>query len=492
MAQSTGAPVLRLPQRTDLYYGGGWRQPEAQGRSATSNPATGETLAEVAEGSAGDMRAAIAAANVAFPAWRDTHPLERARALRRIAEVVRQHAEELAMLDAADCGNPYSAMIGDAAIASTQIDYFAGLVLEAKGDSVPMGPQALNATVREPLGVVGKILPFNHPFMFASAKSAAPLAAGNTVVIKPPEQAPLSALLFAELIEGILPPGVLNVVPGGREAGEALASDPGVAAISLIGSVPSGRAVARAAAETLKPTMLELGGKNALIAFADADPGAVAQAAMAGMNFAWCGQSCGSTSRLMLHEAVHDAVLDRLAEVARALCPGLPTDPETRMGAIVSAAQRDRVMDYIRSARDEGARLICGGGPPDDPALADGFFVAPTIFADVTPQMRIAREEIFGPVLAVMRWRDEAAMIAEVNAVPYGLTASIWTDDLNAAHRTARAVDVGYVWVNEVAKHFLGAPFGGVKQSGTGREECLEELIAYTRLKNIHVRFRPA
>jgi len=353
-----------------------------------------------------------------------------------------------------------------------------------------MGPDAVNFSVREPRGVVGRIIPFNHPFMFCAGKAAAPLATGNTVVMKPPEQAPLSSLRLAELIEGVLPPGVFNVVPGGREAGAALASHSGVAMIALIGSVPTGRAVMKAAADTLKPVMLELGGKNALIAYADADPDDVAAGVIGGMNFTWCGQSCGSTSRAFIHEKIYDAVIERVKSKIIHYKPGLPTEPSTTMGAIISKTQFDRVMSYIESARREGAELIAGGGPPADPALAKGFYIEPTVFA-VTENNRIAREEIFGPVLSVLKWSDEGEMMRQVNRVEYGLTASIWTNDLTTAHRAAAAVQSGFVWINEVSKHFLGAPFGGFKQSGVGREECIEEMLAYTQEKNIHIRLKP-
>src|SRR5581483_9201610 len=330
----------------------------------------------------------------------------------------------------------------------------------------------------------------NHPFMFAAGKSAAPLAAGNSVLVKPPDQAPLSSLRLAELVHGLLPPGVFNVIPGGRDTGAALASHPGVAMVAIIGSVAAGKAVMRAASDTVKPVLLELGGKNALIAYPDADPSEVAQAMVAGMNFTWCGQSCGSTSRAFVHRDLYDAVLARLPEAISRYRPGLPTDEATTMGAIVSRTQLERVAEYIASAREEVARLVHGGGPPADASLQHGFFIEPTVFADVTPRMRIAREEIFGPVLAVLPWSDETSMLEQVNDVPYGLTCSIWTDDISQAHRAAMAVNVGYVWINEIGKHFLGAPFGGTKHSGFGREECLDELLAFTQEKNIHVRLR--
>ena len=481
---------LTLPEHRTCYYGGAWHAPLSGRMADTINPGTGESLGKVADGGAADVDAAVAAAKAAFRQWRNVLPLERAKMLRRIAEVLRAHAQELAMIDAADGGNPVSEMVSDAMVAAAQTEFFAGLVTEMKGSSIPMGPNAVNFSVREPRGVVARIIPFNHPFMFCGGKSAAPLAAGNTVIVKPPEQAPLSSLRLVELIDGILPPGVFNVVPGGKEVGAALASHPGVAMVALIGSVPTGRAVMRAAADTVKPVMLELGGKNALIAYPDADPDEVAAGVIAGMNFTWCGQSCGSTSRAFIHEKIHDAVLARVADRIRHFRPGLPTDPATTMGAIASRAQFERVMRYIDSAKQDGARLLCGGGPPADPALANGFFIEPTVFADVTMRMRIAREEIFGPVLGILKWSDEAAMLGDVNAVEYGLTCSIWTNDISTAHRAASLVEAGFVWINEVGKHFLGAPFGGVKQSGIGREECFEEMLAFTQEKNIHVRLR--
>jgi betaine-aldehyde dehydrogenase len=489
MSNKPSAPPLILPSRRDAYYGGAWNGPRAGRTSEISNPGTGESLGAVAHCSHEDVAAAVEAASKGFKAWRDVAPLERARLLRRIAGMVRAHAEELAMIDAADCGNPFSAMIGDAAVAAAQLDFFAGLVTEMKGASIPMGPSVVNYSLREPMGVVAKILPFNHPFMFCAGKIAAPLAAGNAVVVKPPEQAPLSSLRFAELIDGLLPPGVFNVVPGGAEAGAALAAHSGVAMVSVIGSVGAGRAVMRAAADRVKPVLLELGGKNALIAFGDADPDAVADGIVAGMNFAWCGQSCGSTSRAFLHASIHDVVLARLKARLEDLRPGIPTDPATRMGAIVSREQHARIMACIDGAKADGARLVTGGGPPSDPALRNGFYIEPTVFSGVTGAMRIGREEVFGPVLAAIAWDDEAQMLDEVNAVDYGLTCSIWTNDLSAAHRAARAVEVGYVWINETSKHFLGAPFGGTKQSGFGREECLGELLSYTYEKNIHLRY---
>ncbi len=480
-------PQRVLPVQTNLYRGGGWHAPLSGRRADTLNPGTGAVLASVADAGAEDVDAAVAAAQAGYLEWRDVAPLERARILREIARLLRVHGDELAMIDAANCGNPYTEMRGDATIAAAQMEFFAGLVTEMKGDTIPMGTDRVNMTVREPMGVVARILAFNHPFMFCGGKMAAPLAAGNAVIIKPPVQAPLSALRLADLVDGLMPAGVFSVLPGGTEAGAALASHKNVAKVTLIGSVGAGQAVMRSASTTVKPVLLELGGKNAFIAYPDSDPAKVADAIVAGMNFGWCGQSCGSTSRAFLHDDLYDAVVDRLPHAVARSRPGLPTDPATTMGALVSREHFDRVMSYVDSGKAEGARVVAGGHSVIDGDLANGNFIAPTIFADVTPDMRIAREEIFGPVLAVRRWSDETDMLAEVNGLDVGLTCAIWTRDLATAHRTAARVEAGFVWINEVGRHFLGAPFGGVKQSGIGREEGIGELLSFTHEKNIHI-----
>jgi betaine-aldehyde dehydrogenase len=483
-------PLPKLPSRFDLFYGGAWHVPKSGRYLPTSNPGTGTVLAQVAEADAADAQAAIAAAVAGFAVWRDILPLERARILRQAAAILRAEAAELALLDAVDCGNPVKEMAADVFTGAGLMDFFAGLVTEMKGATIPMGPDRVNFSVREPLGVVARIVAFNHPLLFTVGKLAAPLAAGNAVIIKPPPQAPLAALRVAELIGGLFPPGVVNILPGGIAAAEMLVAHPQVAMLALVGSIPTGRAVLRGASGRIKPVLLELGGKNAFIAFPDADPDLVAQNIVAGMNFTWCGQSCGATSRAFVHEAIYDEVLARLPTHCAHFKPGDPADPATTMGAIISAAQHARILQHIAHAHEDGAQLLLGGGVPEDPALAKGFFVEPTIFFDVTPQMRLFHDETFGPVLAVSRWNDEAEMLAQVNGVEQGLTCAIWTNDLEKAHRTAARVQAGFVWINEVGRHFLGAPFGGVKQSGIGREECLSELLAFTQEKNIHVNLR--
>ena len=483
---SSSNPTLVLPQHRDLYYGGAWHRPQG-GYLDTFNPATGESLGPAAEANSADVDAAVRAAQQGFAIWRGIKPLERAGLLKKVAQVLRDNAFELALLDAANCGNPICEMQRDALIAAAQIDYYAGLATEVKGETLPMGEGILNYTLREPYGVCARIVAYNHPIMFTAAKMAPPLIAGNAVIMKPPYQAPLSSYRMMELLDGILPPGVLNILSGGIECGQALVTHPDVPRLALIGSVPTGRAIARAGAERLKHVTLELGGKNACIVYPDADMDKAIPAAVNGMNFTWCGQSCGSTSRLFVHESIHDQVVAGLLQAIRVYQPGIPTDMATTMGCIVSQQQHEKIMAYIALGQQEGATLAYGGQRPSDPALAKGWFVQPTVFTGVTQKLRLANEEVFGPVLSVIKWRDEAEMLEQVNAVEYGLTASIWTQNLATAHRTAARVQAGFVWVNHIGSHFIGASFGGYKQSGIGREEGFDELLTYTQHKNVHV-----
>jgi betaine-aldehyde dehydrogenase len=407
-----------LPKERGLFWGGQWHRPRVARVFETFNPSTGEPLAQVHHGGVAEVDSAVQAAASAFPAWARTPPLERGRLLREAATRIRAQARDLALLDAANCGNPVKAMVLDAEIAATLLEYFAGLVLEIKGETIPTANGSLNYTVREPLGVVARIFPFNHPFMFAAGKIAAPLAAGNTVVLKPPEQAPLSTIRLMELLHDVFPPGVLNCVTGDRDTGAALVAHPDVAAVGLIGSVPAGKAVWKAAGDSLKRTLLELGGKNAMIVYPDADFDRAVDGAVRGMNFTWCGQSCGSTSRLFLHDSLHDRFVEALvARVKTAHTPGIATDMGSTMGALINRAQYEKTLHYISLAQREGAVLACGGKHPADPRLARGFFVEPTVFTHVTPPMAIAREEIFGPILSVFRWSDAQELFDAVNGV---------------------------------------------------------------------------
>jgi betaine-aldehyde dehydrogenase len=455
------------------------------------NPATGEVIARIPRCGPADIDAAVQAAEAAQPAWRAAGPLERARVVNEIAAIVMDNAPELSALDVADNGSPIKEMRRDAGIAAAQLRYFAGLALQLRGDTIPGDHDRLNYTLHEPFGVVGRIVPFNHPLMFAAGRLGAPLIAGNCVIMKPSEHTSLSALRLAELIRDVVPPGVVSILSGyGGEAGDALVAHPGVRRIAFIGSAAIGRAIQRRAAEhVVKTVTLELGGKNPIVIFPDADLDAAVDGALKGMNFTWQGQSCGSTSRLLVHESERAAFVERLAARMDAMRSGPPADETTDTGAIVHRGQFEKVIEYLRIGREEGARVVAGGGPVQTPQLAGGLFVRPTLFDGVAPGSRLAQEEIFGPVLATIPFRDYEDALAIANGVAYGLSASVFTRDLSTAHRFARDVMAGYIWINDASAHFPGTDFGGVKDSGVGREEGFAELVSYTQPKNVNLRF---
>lgn len=481
------APALNFTPK-GLYIDGQWVAPADGQTFETINPSTGETLGQVPLAGEADVDRAVKAAKRAFSEWARVPLGERADCLELLAKRIREHAEQLALVDAVDSGNALAGMRGDMAWTADTLNYFAGLITEIKGETSSHGPRHLNFTRRQPYGVVAKISPFNHPFRFCAEKAAAPLAAGNCVVIKGSEQAPLSSLKLGELCDGVFPPGVVNILTGAGATGAALVRHAGVARVGFVGSVPTGRAIAREAAELLKPVTLELGGKNPIIIFADADPKKAATAALKGMNMNRQGQSCSSTSRVLVHRSLHKSVVEELVRQAEALPVGFPWLETMEVGPIVSARQFERIMGFIESGKREGARLVTGGGKPTDPQLVRGFFILPTIFDDVAPAMRIGREEIFGPVMSVMPWDDYEEMLAWANGVEYGLTAAIVTNDLQKAMETAERVEAGYVWINATGR-YLGAPYGGWKQSGLGQEECFDELLSYTRIKNVNMRW---
>jgi betaine-aldehyde dehydrogenase len=342
----------------------------------------------------------------------------------------------------------------------------------------------------QPYGVVGRILPFNHPISFAAGKIAAPLVAGNTVVLKPAEQTPLSALLLGRIAEECLPPGVVNVVTGdGPNCGGALVRHRDVRRIAFTGGVPTGQAIMQAAG--IKAVSLELGGKNPLIVFPDVDLEKAAAAAVAGMNFTVSqGQSCGSNSRVFVHRDVEGRFMQAVVARIGRIKVGLAEREDTEMGPVVSRAQYERVMGYVESGKQEGTRLVAGGKHCSDPALARGYFIEPTVFDRVTHGMKIEQEEIFGPVMSVLAWHDREQMLREVNGVQYGLCANVWTRDISTALRLADEIDAGYVWINgHGGKRFKGAPFGGYKNSGIGREHSLDELLSYCQVKNVNVAY---
>jgi acyl-CoA reductase-like NAD-dependent aldehyde dehydrogenase len=456
----------------------------------TVSPHDGEVLARVPFAQREDVERAVAAARAAFPGWRALPLAERGAALGRVVEVLRAHAQELAIADAVDSGNPVSVMLGEVEMACEMLEYFRGVAWQLKGEVLPSPTRDWLLTRREPYGVVGRITAFNHPVLFAAQKLGAPLMAGNTLVLKVPEQTPLAPLLLGEILRDVLPPGVLNVVTGdGPTTGDALVRHPDVKRLALIGSVETGQRIQRSAAEAgVKHVSLELGGKNPLIVFPDADLDRASASAVGGMNFTrTAGQSCGSTSRLFLHEDVHDAVLERVVAGARAVRMGHPLDPDTQMGPLVSTRQYERTLGYVEAGLADGARLASGGGRPEGEEFAAGCYLEPTVFADVEDGMRIAREEIFGPVLSVLRFRERDDVIERANALPFGLTGGVWTRDLDTALDVADRLDTGYVWINGSSRHFMGAPFSGRKASGTDSEEGFEELVSYTQPKTISI-----
>jgi betaine-aldehyde dehydrogenase len=453
------------------------------------NPGTEEVHGRIPVGTARDVDRAVDAAEAAQPAWAGLSVWERRDILRKLGAAMRARAAEILPLEAADTGNTIASLARDVEVAANYLDYFSGLGTEIKGDSVPASKDGMHFSIREPYGVVARIVPFNHPFLFAAAHLAAPLMAGNAVIVKTPETSPLSGTLMGEICRDVLPPGVVNIVHGpGLPTGDALVRHPRIWRIGFTGSVPTGLAIQRSAAEVaVKHISLELGGKNAMIVCADADPATVAAEAVRGMNFAWAGQSCGSNSRLLLHESLYDEVVARIVAQVSAIRVGDALDPASQMGPVNSAGHYRRVLSFVESARQDGAKLLTGGERPPGADFRRGYWIQPTVYGDVTMDMRVAREEIFGPILSVLKWRTPEEAIAMANATEYGLTAGVWTHDLKLAMSFVRAIQSGFVYVNNTARHFVGTPFGGWKNSGLGREEYLGELLSYTQNKAVHI-----
>ncbi|MFV0434005.1 MAG: aldehyde dehydrogenase family protein [Leucobacter sp.] len=453
------------------------------------SPFTREVIATVPSGDADDAEVFVEAAWAARKDWARTPMPERIAAVNRAADIIEAHREELAFLDAIDAGSTLANANMDIGLALAHMRLFAGLAMEVKGTTIPAS-RGLHMTVREPVGVVVRIVPFNHPFMFA-AKVFTAIVAGCPIILKSPEVAPLSALRMGELLRDVFPPGVLQVSTAkGRALADALVRHRRVAKIAFIGSESTGAAIARAAAETgFKRVSLELGGKNAMMVFEDADLDRAAQGAIAGMNFTWSGQSCGSNSRLLVQRSIHDELVERIAEKLDGHRLGDPLDPEAQQGTVIHERAYDSITGYIDLAREEGGTIVVGGEKPADPALGDGLFVPPTVITGLPLDGRVVREEIFGPVLSVIPFDTEEEALEIANALDYGLTASVWTSDLSRALRVVRDVEAGFTWVNDSSKHFLNVPYGGVKSSGMGREESMEELLSYTELKTVNIAY---
>jgi acyl-CoA reductase-like NAD-dependent aldehyde dehydrogenase len=475
--------------KTDLFIGGNFVPAASGKRFATVNPATGETIAEVAEASTADLDGAVAAARKAFESgpWASMKPRQRGRILTRAAERLLSRAEEFGKLETLDNGKPiFEAAKIDMPAAAECLSYFGEYADKLYGDTFPGRPDAFLMTLREPVGVVGAITPWNFPLLQAMWKIAPALALGNAVVLKPASATPLTALLFAELLaEAGLPPGAFNVVPGpGAQVGAAMAQHPGIDKISFTGETETGKAILRAAAGTVKRVSMELGGKSPNVVFADADLDAAAKGAINAI-FYGKGELCSAGSRLLVEESAHDALMEKVVERARKMAPGDPLDPKTRLGSLVSEKQRDHVARYVESGKAEGAKLVAGGNRAS--VNGKGAFFEATVFDAVTPQMTIAREEIFGPVLATLSFKDEAEAISVGNSTIYGLAAAVWSRDIKKALRTAKALKAGTVWINAYNLYDPGLPFGGYKESGFGRERGHCALEEYTQVKSIWV-----
>ena len=479
--------MSRLSHPTQLFINNQWIASADGATMESINPADESVVAEVAAGGAQDIDAAVSAARKALSGpWAKTAPAQRGRALMKVAELIRARGDDLAQMEMQDTGKPISAARGAVEGAARYFEFYAGAADKIQGATIPMGPDHLDFTLREPLGVTAHILPWNVPLSMLARGVAPALAAGCVAVVKPAEQTPIGALQIADiLLAAGIPPGVVNIVNGpGGTAGARLAAHPDIDGLTFTGSVETGKMVMRAAAEHVKPVVLELGGKSPVIVFADADRDIAAREACKGIT-ANTGQYCDAGSRLLAHESARDELLEKTAKLARAITMGNPAD-DPNMGPLISAEQHERVSGYIQKARDEGAEIVCGGGRPEN--LNKGYFVEPTIFGGVRPEMTVAREEIFGPALSVLTFSDDDEAVAMANDTIYGLAAGVFTRDIGRALRTAKALDAGTVYINEYFAGDVSAPFGGMKQSGIGRERGMETLANYTRVKNVIIR----
>ena len=477
----------RLNVPNQLFIGGQWVDALSGETFETVNPATGEVLAEVANAGKADVDRAVVAARQAFESgpWSTMTPSMRGRLIWKIGDLILEHADELARLETLDNGKPLSvALAADIPLAADLFHYMAGWATKIEGNTISMSVAGANFhsyTLREPVGVVGQIIPWNFPLLMAAWKLGPALTAGNTVILKPAEQTPLSALRLAELIaEAGIPDGVVNVLTGFGETGAAIAAHPGIDKVAFTGSTEVGKSIVHAAGGNLKRVSLELGGKSPNVVFSDADTSAAVAGAGLAIFFNH-GQACTAGSRLFVQSDSFDSVVEGVADVARNIKVGDGLDPATEMGPLVSAEQLQRVTDYIQIGRDEGAEVVVGGARHGD----RGYFVEPTVFVNASPHMRTVRDEIFGPVLVVQRFDDLDEVAAMMNDSDYGLAAGIWTRDISKAHLLARKVRAGTVWINSYHAVDAAMPFGGYRQSGWGREMGHEVLNSYTEVKSV-------
>jgi betaine-aldehyde dehydrogenase len=459
------------------------------------NPATARVIATAPMGGKVDVDRAVEAARTAFDdpkGWSTWAAGKRGRTLAKFAALIKDRSEELAQLECRNTGKPISSARGEVVGASLVFDYYGGAANKVFGQTIPVSKPGLDLTLREPIGVVGLIVPWNFPLLMASWKLGPALAAGNTCILKPASLSPMTALRIGELaLEAGFPPGVINVVTGpGGSAGAAIAGHPGVGKVAFTGETTTGQEIMRLASNNVKKVSLELGGKSPNIVFADADIERFAAESPYSV-FDNCGQDCCARSRILVERSVHEQVVELFAEATRKVKVGDPADEATEVGTLVSFKQRDRVRDYIEIGLGEGANLVVGGAAPDDPALADGAYLMPAVFDGVDNDMRIAREEIFGPVVSIIPFDTEAEAIRLANATPYGLSGSIWSRDIGKALRTAKGVQAGVLSVNSNSSVHTEAPFGGYKMSGIGRELGMSAIDLYTETKNVFIDLRP-
>jgi acyl-CoA reductase-like NAD-dependent aldehyde dehydrogenase len=472
-----------------MLIGGKLVDSESGRRLDAVNPSNENVIGAVPQASGKDVDNAVWAAEGARFAWRALDVDGRAAYILEAAKRLDAAAAEIAELEALDTGHTIRRVRGDVSAAAWFLRYYSGLGWMVKGETIPATPTGYHLTIRQPYGIAAKIVPFNHPIMFTS-RLAAPLIAGNSVIMKAPREASLSILRFAEICADVFPPGVVNIISGtGDEAGDAIVRHPKIKRIGFIGSEQTGLSIQRTAAGAgvVKHLTLELGGKNPMIVFPDADTDKALSGIIGGMSFSWSGQSCGSLSRLFLHKDIYDKGVEKIASMINALKVGNPLDETSDMGPIIHKRQYEKVLHYIETGREDGARLIAGGTRPAGKEFENGYWVRPTAYADVTDNMRLFNEEVFGPVLSIIRWSDEDEVIAQANKLNLGLTGSVWSNDLNRALRVARQIESGYIWVNAVSHHYKAVPFGGYKNSGIGREEGVDEIISYTEEKSINV-----
>ncbi|MBT9259279.1 MAG: aldehyde dehydrogenase family protein [Clostridiales bacterium] len=477
-----------------MYIGGKWVEALSGETFPTYNPATGEEIARVPRAGPEDVDRAVEAARAAMEGPWGTRitPRERARLLWKLASLMRDRFEELLHLEVENSGKAITGVAGELQQAVENFEYFGGLADKIFGRTAPAAPYLFHYTVREPVGVAAQIIPWNYPLMMLSWKLAPALAAGCAVVVKPASATPLTALKMAELIEEAgFPPGVVNIVTGpGTEVGRYLVQHPGVDKVAFTGETSTGREIMKLAADGIKRVSLELGGKSPNIVFEDADlEGAIPGSLWA--IFTSGGQSCEARSRILVHESLLDEFVEKFSEKASSLKVGDPMDPSTHIGSLISPSHWERVHSYVRLGVEEGARVVTGGGRPDDPALSRGSFYRPTVLAPVSMEMKVAQEEIFGPVAAIIPFREEEEAIALANKTRYGLAATLWTRDSARAHRVAAAIKAGVVTVNHPFTAFPGTPFGGYKESGFGRELGMEALDLYTEVKSVMILTRP-